>query len=423
MADDKRAQDRHSIEFIIGGKEIGRYCHKFEWVCFLNAGHRVTASFKDTFQDVLDDDMIFGLLQQAKQNDGIDVELRIWQHYERKKGKKTEKRKFKVLSLNSNLVGSLTDSTLELVCIDSASWLLNRGECSGKAYKGNISKVIKDIVKEYAPTLDVEISDTKDSTNNWWWDMRLDPKTVISSLIEWSSSVTNQETPLVIHCQDLEFKCREWASLPPTKTNGKKFYIASKEGKIKEWTNRGELRVLSNNLLAPAATRLYAGNISAVTGLYIDKENTQLNEKQKFADDKNTENKLKLELSSDQSFKKPSGKSATFIQPIPEHNNGDVGIKYQDYCVGRARDWYMKTIYTTLRVKITIEPGDTDFDDVYACGRDKINLEVFKLSDNKPYYINGMWILYGFRHLCDWEHWKTELLLTRIEFDATGKTI
>jgi hypothetical protein len=423
MGLDNRARDRHSIEFKVAGKEIGYYCNKFEWVCFINAGHRVTASFRDTHQDVLDDGMIKQLLAKAKTNEGIDVELRIHQDYHRKKGKKTEKRKFKVLTLNSNLLGSLTEATLEFVCIDKASWLLNRGKCDGKARQGNVSKVIKEIVGEYAQGISAEVDETTDDKNNYWWDLRLDPKTIISSMIEWSSSITNNKTPLVIHCQDDEFKCREWANLPPTKVNGKKFYVAKKVGEIKEWTNRGELQILSNNLLSPSATRLYTGSISATTGLYIDKQNTQLDKRQQYADDKFTDQKLMPKVGADQSFTKSNSESGTFIEPVPEHNNGDVGLKYQDYAVGRARDWFIKTIYSTLRVKLTIEPGDTDFDSVYACGRDKINLEVLKLSDNKPYYINGNWMLYGFRHMCDWEHWKTELLLSRIDHDATGKGI
>jgi len=438
MAGDKRGQDRHSIEFRItagsSDKEIGYYCSKFEWVSFVNGGNRITASFKDTHQNILDEKMIKELLKHAKTEKGIDVEARIWQHYERKRGKKTAKRKLKVLSLNSNLLGSITEATLELVCIDAASWLLNRGKCDGHAYKGSIGGddgVIAQIANKYsAPEkLNIKIDKTKDDKNNWWWDMRLDPKTVISSLIEWSASITDQETPMVIQCQDFEFKCKEWSNLPPTKTNGKKFSVAHRKGHIQEWTDRGELQILSNNLLSPAATRLYTGSISATTGLYVDKGNSKesggvLTPKQTYVNDKLSPNKLGPNIKADQGYSKPVGESATFIEPVPEHNNGDVGVLYQDYSVGRARNWFMKTIYTTMRVKLTIEPGDTDFDDAFACGRDRIFLEVITLDkDFKPYYINGNWMLYGFRHMCDWEHWKTELLLCRIEHDAAKKSI
>lgn len=425
MAGDKRGRDRHSIEFELDGVEIGYYCNKFEWVCFINGGHRVTASFKDTYQNVLDRSMIEKLLEKAKSIDGIDVTVRVWQDYQRKVGKKTAQRKFKVLTLNSYLLGSITDATLELVCIDQASWILNRGKCDGHAYKGKIGGdggVIAQIINKHAGGIEAQVDDTNDNEKNTWWDLRLDPKTIISSLVEWSSSITINKTPLVIHCQDNEFKCREWANLPPTKTNGKKFHVAHRKGFPQEWTNRGELQILSNNLLAPAATRLYTGSISAVTGLYVAKDNEILTPEQRWADDISTGNKLSPIISSDQGYKKHINESGTFIEPVPEHNNGDVGLKYQDYSVGRARDWFIKTIYTTMRVKITIEPGDTDFDDVYACGRDRIFLEVIDLK-GKPYYINGPWLLYGFRHLCDWEHWKTELLLSRIEYDAAKRPI
>ena len=433
---DPRARDRHSIEFTLKAegfeKEIGYYCNKFEWVCFINGGHRATASFRDTAQDSLDLKTIQMLMNEAKQDRGIDCEVRIWQDYNRKKGKKTEVRKFKVLTLNSNLIGSITEATLELVCIDAASWLLNKGKCEGDAFQGSIGGddgVIAQIVKKYADGIIPTVDSTKDSKKNWWWDMRLDPKTIIASLVEWSASITNKETPMIVHCQDKEFKCREWNSLPPTKTNGKKFFVSNREGFPQDWTDRGELQILSNNLLSPAATRLYTGSISATTGLYIDKNNSTefggiLTPKQTYANDELTPNKIGPRIKSDQGYKKPTGESATFIEPVPEHNNGDVGLKYQDYSVGRARDWFVKTLYTTMRVKLTIEPGDTDFDDIYACGRDKIFLESITIQrDNTPYYINGYWLLYGFRHMCDWDHWKTELLLCRIDYDAEHKDI
>ena len=59
----------------------------------------------------------------------------------------------------------------------------------------------------------------------------------------------------------------------------------SKESDIKEWTDTGELHVLTNQLLSPVATRLYTGSISSTTGLYIDKKNIELTDKQKFAND------------------------------------------------------------------------------------------------------------------------------------------
>lgn len=424
MADDQRLLDSCRVEFKIDGVEIGSYCDKFEWVCFVNCGQRIVASFNDYYQNCLREESIKNLLSKSKTFDGVDIEVRLWQHSGRKKGKKTEIRKFKVLTLNSNLIGSLTKATLDLVCVDNSSWYLNRGKCTGKAYKGNISTAIKEIINEHASGVSADIQETKDDKNNIWWDMRLDPKTLISSLIEWSSSITNNETPLIVHSQDDEFKCREWSSLEPTKNDGKKFYIASKRGNPKEINNTCTLKILSNNLLSPTATRLYTGGISATTGLYIDKDNDDLDDRHKFADDELTGSKLMPKVNSDQSYSKPDGDEGTFIMPVPEHNNGDVGIKYQDYCVGRARDWFIRTIYTSLRVKVTVEPGDTDFDSIYGCGRDKIILEVIK-PDYKPYYINGNWLLYGFRHIYTKNpiNWKTELLLSRLDHDSSGNPI
>jgi hypothetical protein len=436
MALDGRQKDRPSVEFHVsipaaGGKtvddkkfEIGHFCYKFEWACFLNSGHRVTASFKDTYQNSLDRSMIRYLLEHGQKELGIDVECRIWQDFNRAEDKKTALRKFKVLTMNSNILGGLTESVLEFVCIDVASWALNQGICEGDAYKGNISTVIADVVAKRGKKhkLTVRVDETTDNNNNIWYDMRLDPKTFISSLLEWSSAVTKRKTPLVVCSQDLAFECIEWASMTPTKTNGKKFEVATAQGGEKDISDRCELQFLSNNLLAPAATRLYVGKIATTTGLYIDPRDTRLSAEQRYAGDDTTQNKLLPKIAADQGFAQSNTESSTFIEPIPEHNNGDLGIKYQDYIVGRARDWYNKMIYSTMRVKITTEVGDTDFDDIHACGRDTINLHMIGY-DNIPYFLNGLWLLYGFKHMIDWEHWHTELMLSRLCHDATGKDI
>ena len=430
MALDNRLYDHSVIEFWLGGqggKEIGIYCIKFEWAGMLNAGHRITASFEDRSQNVLDEDTIMTLLKKAKTQDGIDVDVIIHQSSKKDK-KRTEKRSFKVLTLDSSLIGGLTSTILELVCIDEASWRLNRGICEGQAYKGKISSVITQVVNKFAKGISAQVDETTDNAENLWYDMKLDPKTFITSLLEFSSSITKNKTPLVVQCQDQEFKCREWSTLKPTKTDGRKFNIAHRNADPKEITDTGEIQILSNTFLTPFSSRLYTGGISATTGLYVDPKNTLLkDDRQKFADDTNTDQKLMTSLSPNQSFTKSEDgdkSGATFIQPVPEHNDGDVGLKYQDYAVGRARDWYMKIINTTLRVKLTIEPGDTDFHDIYACGRDKILLEVITISkDMKPYFIDGPWLLYGFKHLWDIENWKTELFLSRIEHNATGTKI
>ena len=421
MAKDSRLHDVVSIEFRIAGKDIGPLCYKFEWVCFMNAGHRVTAAFYDSQYTVINDEIINFLLRESKTDHGIDAEVIIHLSSTHNR-RKTTKRKFKVLSFSNNTSGTITNGTLELVCIDQASWLLNKGKCSGKAYKGNVTKVIKDVINEHAPELKVTVDETLDNKHNYWYDMRLDPKTFILSLLEWSSTITARKTPLVVHTQDDEFKCREWSTLPPTKTNNKRFYIVNKTGELKEWSDRGEIQILNNSLLSPVATKLYTSRISAVTGLYIDKNNKILSPEQVMADDETTTRKWKIGVGPDQSFKKPLGESSTFIEAVPEHNNGDVGLKYQDYAIGRARDWFIKTLYTTLRVKLTIEPIDTDFDDIYACGRDRIILEARTL-DPKPHYIDGPWMLYGFRHLWSVKHYITEVMLCRIDYDAIGVPI
>jgi len=433
MGNDKRSEDFHAVEFKIFGEDIGRFCINFEWISFVNCGHRFYGSFYDAHGNSFEKEFVQKILDKSKTEDGLDVEVRIWQRFDKKRGKKTKVRKLKVLTLSSSVPGGLTTPVFSFVCIDAASWMLNKGKCSGKAYKGKISDAIKQIAEEHTNGITIDVEQTKDNENNMWWDMKLDPKTVINSLIEWSSKITPKESPFVVQSQDDKFICKEWYSLEPI-TTGKKFLVLKEKGDEKEINNHCTMQILNNNLLSPAATRLYTSSISATSGFYIDKGNAK--EKEYFVDDEFTQVKLGPSIKRDQGYKKSSAEYGTFIHAIPEHNNGDIGIKYQDYAIGRARDWFIRTIYTTMRIKVTIEPGDTDFDDVRSCGRDKIILEAYDI-EAIPYYIDGPWLLYGFKHYgvggtsssggvftpTPIGNWQTELHLSRIDYDAVQKDI
>jgi hypothetical protein len=435
MGNDKRSKDSAAIYFKIDdGQDIGYFCTNFEWVSFINSGYRITATFFDAAEDTLGKTTIDKLLEKGRNSkDGLDIEFKIYQDHYKKEGKHgdveykaTTLRKAKIISLDNNISGSLTHSILEIVAIDPTSWYLNKGICSGGAFQGNISSVIKQIVNKYSPKSEVKISPTKDSNKNWWWEMRLDPKTLIASLLEWASITTNTETPLIVQSEDYSFICKEWAELkPPNKLVGKNFYVTSKKAYRTEVDNSATIQIISNNLLTPVATRLYTGAISATTGLYICKD-AELPPSNKYVNDTLTPKKLVIDnLESNRSYKKPEDDSeeSTLIEPIPEHNNGDVGMKYQDYSIGRARDWFIKLIYSVLRVKITITPGDTDFDSVTGCGAAKIKLKAITMEEDKPYYIDGNWLLYGFRHLWSLDYYQTELMLARTDFDSKGKKI
>lgn len=429
MPGDSRGRDLASVEFKLDGKEINMDAvQHFEWTAFLNAGYRIHAVFKDWAQDNFDKEVIQNLLKKGRNSkEGLDVEFRIWQDFNQKEGEKTELRKAKVTTIESAVVGDLSATVLEIVAIDPASWYLNKGKSEGRAFKGKISDVIKEVVEEYSEGVDVEIDDTKDNKNNWWHMFRLDPKTFICSLVEWGSAVTNDGTPLVIQSQDDKFICKEWSKLkPPDKITSKKpFVISVKSGKNTEYSTTCKLKVLSNNILSVAANRLYCGSISATTGMYIDKQNSSLKEEQRYVNDEYTSSKLiPNPLSQDQSYKKPDDDSeeSTFITTIPEFNNGDLGLKYHDYAIGRAKDWWTKLIYMTLRVKVTVEPGDTDFDDVKALGCAPIKLAMSDLKD-MPYYLDGKWILYGYKHMLASARYVTELYLSRLDYDATGQPI
>ena len=83
----------------------------------------------------------------------------------------TKEQRAIVLSLNS-YGGPAEHAYVEFVAIDPASWYLNTGDASGRAYKGKVSEVIRQVVARYAPDINLEISSTIDNDQNTFWMMR-----------------------------------------------------------------------------------------------------------------------------------------------------------------------------------------------------------------------------------------------------------
>ena len=109
--------------------------------------------------------------------------------------------------------GMVDTGNLEFVAIDPASYLLNNGSGSGKAYTGKVSNVIKQVVNEYAKEVQLDVSETIDSDKARHWMMRQDPQSFITSLLEWSSPLTQHKTQWIVSSDGLNLQIKEQADI------------------------------------------------------------------------------------------------------------------------------------------------------------------------------------------------------------------
>ena len=209
---------------------FGDYVSKIHWNSFINGGYTVSFTLTDVNHVSMNRLLQIGLLKYARE-DKFYVRFAIGWNDE------TRTTKDKSLCWTNERIGIITrvdsphidrhKNQILIEVIDPTSWHLNRGLSSGKSYRGRIGGkfgVISQVIKEYSTGISVEVGDTIDNDQNVWHMMRMDPKSFIVSLMEWSASLTTDHTPWLVRSQDNSIIIKEMAQTrPPLDHNGKVF--------------------------------------------------------------------------------------------------------------------------------------------------------------------------------------------------------
>jgi hypothetical protein len=403
---------------IEGGQDFSMNFELLEWASFINSGYIVRCRIVDPYFAVLKEMATQKYLEKARV-EPTPLEFQIkWPEVD-----PTTKR-VAYLAYLSGVKNVTEKARIEFVGIDPPSWWLNAGEADGGAWtkgdkygteSGRVSDVIKSVIKTYAKGITAEVTDTIDSKENVWWMMRQDPKTFISSLLDWSSSITPKKSAWVVASVDRKIIIKEQAALTP-----KDFGLFDVNTKLPAASDVTRVEILMNNVISVFQTKLITQGISAISGEYIDKVTE---EKKVVVDDENTPNKLGVDIGPDLGFEKPKDKKwATSIRMVPELSAGDLGVEYAEYIDGKARTMFMDMLNMVMRIKIRIN-GDSRFDDSSILGAATLTLTWKDAVEEQPYFLSGKWIIYGFHHIVTRTNWWTDLYLYRLDTDATMKKI
>lgn len=393
---------------IAGGDDIGADFTKLEWVSFVNGGYMIRAKVSDPWFNKLRKLATEGYLKDGRSK-AAPVTIRIkWVN-----GGQTEQRKAIMTDLEAHGVNE--GGQIEFIAIDPPSFYLNAGTADGRVYKGKTSQVIKNVISDFAPQVEADVTETTDNESNMWWMMRQDPHTFIRSMLDWSSSVTPKKTNWVVSSTDNKLSIKEEAQLPP-KDYG--IYYVNRNDQHHDTV---DFEVLFNNLISPFQTKLITSGISAISGQFLDKI-TDSKQQQVFVTDKNTSNKVNTKTNvGTQTFAKPNKEWATSIKAIPEHSAGDVGLAYEKYIDGRARNMYINMLSLVMRIRMRVT-GDPEISDSSTLGTATATLSWHDIDGN-PYFLSGRWLLYGFHHIVTQSKWHTDLYLARLDGDADAKIV
>lgn len=393
----------------IAGEEVGTTQFvNFTWKAFVNGGYVVRGKLIDPYLHLFQRLVKQGHLPQARRNPLV-VEFKIGWGYPNE-----ETPLVQAIVTDLEVEGTADWAAFDFVAIDPPSWYLNAGDGSGKVYRGKVSEVIQQVVAEYAPSISLEITQTRDDPNGTWAMMRQDPKTFIKSLLDWSSSLTPKKTHWMVASRDDKLLIKEQADFL---ANGEflddlRATIGNKQNDLLGF------QLLSNNSVTLVQTRLLTQGISAISGKYIDRRTER--DRVEIRDD-NTANKVNANIDSQRGYAKPNEDWSTNIISVPELNGGELGVQYIDYVDGRARNLYLSMLPMVMRMRCRI-PGNWKFHDGTKLGVSTIQL-TWKDNNNADFFLGGKWLVYGWEHNADRGRWTTDLYLYRIDHDAAARKV
>lgn len=414
------------VKIYIGEKAIaerndrGLNIKHFQWSAFVNGGYFIKCRIYDPYWNYLRE--IIEPYLETSRNKPTPV---LWQiTYGDASKYKTEERLGYMTEITA--VGGISLGNTEFIAIDPPTFFLNAGNVDGGAYVGNVKSVIEQVVYDYTNgKINVNVGDTDDYNRGRWYANRQDPLTFIRSLLDWSSKATRKKTNWIIAANDTELLIKEQANMDRC------FYgVFSATKKAPGGEDVGNFSFVGSNFISTYQTEIVSSGISAVSGMYLSKDIDVDKEYVRVKDD-NTENKVNTTITNEFGYKRPdqelnkdkpgSSSGATHVMSIPEHNAGDVGIKYQDYIDGRGRNQFLRMLSLMMRLKI-VTNGYHHLHDATKLGTSWLTLD-WKDADDEEFFLSRDWLIYGWNHIVTPGDWKTEIFLNRLDFDSNAKKI
>jgi len=418
-----------------GNSNVGKLCKRFEYKAMLNGGETISCSLEDSFFTMLNDAVSgFGdgdgesssdYFQDSRTNGPMPVSFKLsW----------LGDTKLVTPEVTHALVGfhpvnnGESSTVIRLIAIDHASWFLSGGDAGGHSYEGNVELVIKQVIEKYGRgILEVDFkSKTSDSVKNRWWQYRLDPKSFIMSMLEWTSPFTVGKTKWIVYPDDENGKHRITIT---DQSNVQSLHRANYHwkgygnkdlgvGDIIEW------EAIGDNALQMIQHKVVASGISAVSGIYYDRSNINA-----VVDDDRTPNKLRPSMRHNGSYTRPNpdldplDKSVGFtaIPAIPEMSAGDVGMNYDQYVDGTARNLYMSLNESLFRIRLRVT-GHYIWVGSEGLGVDTIGIMI-NTAGGQPYFLKGNWVVYGYHHVLTTSNWYTDLYCYRLDWNATAREV
>lgn len=408
-------------------RDVGKMMSNFEFKGMVNGGYLIRGRLIDPNFNVLNNLVDSGYFKETRTRPVPVIFQMRWGPKAEAKYPESATRNQVAFLISLKAIGekSADDGLLEFVAMDPPSWYLNMGDGNGKLYKGRVSDALKQVVSEYAPKIFLDVGRTIDSAEGKWWMMRQDPKSFISSLFDWSASVTQKGTQWIFTPDGFDLTIKEQGQIQSKQRGFYRFLDEEMHDTIRNW------EFLADNALSVVQTKLITQGISAISGQYLDRITDQKQEKV-FVKDSRTAAKKIARIKPDQGFTKPGDDRPqkvgwSSVTSIPEiYSAGDIGLRYEEYIDGRPRAMWLNMVNALMRVKFECV-GHGEWSSCVGLGSDTIFVKWSsgkKREADKPFWwMTGNWLVYGFHHRMNRGFWYTDLYAARFDHDAAATKV
>jgi len=416
----------------------GGNCLEYEFTAMLNGGEQVRAKFSDPHFTIYKNFVGNDYFQYSRNEARSPIELESLVRWNT--NLKTAKQSHALVTMAPS--STKNASEIELLAVDFPSYLLAAGDAGGGSYQGNVSSVIEQVIKKYSKDKCKVKFDgkTRDSEFNRWWQLRMDPKTFILSLLEWSTSLSDNKTRWFLYPDGDTLIIQEQAAVQSQNRatyewRGFGGTPDGKPGDILEW------EFIGDNALQLLNQQLVTSGMSSISGQYFDQSQYKQNKDVVYVGDSQTNKKYKPKTDGSgtlgnstrllRSYYKPNDEADpqlntvgwTAMPSIPEFSAGDMGLRYRDFIDGRARNAYLSSSSTLLRMRVRVL-GHYIWSGSEGLGADTIYISLTSsLPGGPPYFVHGNWIVYGFSHIYHPGSWVTDLYCYRLDRDATATAV
>jgi len=313
-----------------------------------------------------------------------------------------------------------------ITAIDPITWFLKRNILDGKAFNGTFSEFYEWLInesnkKQYGMLLPnkkikINMKDTNYKYNSTWYTFRKTPLDIIRDNLELGRLFSPSKTPYIltvdngnnpdnfnIYIKDQEQLYQEAHKLYYEYKGINDFVIGGYPTKGVDIASYQPYAAIYDAWQGYSQKRLTCNYISSTTGDVIDDPKIT---------NVDSVNILNVKSKISETFNKPAINQGSYILPQPEIHDGSWG-KYKLYIDSSAKKLYGDMHQSTMKAEFTLQ-GTPYISNSRYLGSYIISIN-FSITNDKKFFLNGLWIIYGFEHSVVKYKMNTKLLLYRLD--------